>query len=115
MQRVGPRGRQPLVVLEPVAAAGGLPEPPRAAVGGGGPGPPPVRRVAIRSDPVARWPGRDDGHGSAAPQVPGGPRVARRCRCRHGVAAEEERGRPERQRDERQQQREFEAPGGAHI
>lgn len=120
VQRVGPRGRQPLVVLEPAVNVG-LPEPPGAVEAGDGP--PPVPRLATRSAPVRRPSSRgarttDDGCGASgsAPEwgvMPVG-RRRRRRRRRSGVAGEEQRGGPERQREQRHQQQELDAPR-AHI
>ena len=120
VQRVGPRGREPLVVLEPAATAG-LPEPPRAVGGGEGAlGPPPAPRLAVppSGHQTSRDARTDGGSGSgssiagaSAPPDRGLPVVRRR---RHGGAAEEQRGRPEHQRDQRDQQQELDAPG-AHV
>ncbi|CAO2181068.1 unnamed protein product [Urochloa humidicola] len=125
VQRVGPSGREPLVVLQPPADGAVLPEPPRAVGGGDSAllGPPPVPpRPSIR--PAAR---RTSGGGSSSSSRRSS-RVADGCaapdrvvvvgrsrRRRQGVAGEEERGRPERERDQREQQQELDAPGGAHI
>ena len=120
VQRVRPRGREPLVVLEPAATAG-LPEPPRAVQGGEGAlGPPPAPRLAVppSGHQTSRDARTDGGSGSgcsiagaSAPPDRGLPVVRRR---RHAGPAEEQRGRPERQRDQRDQQQELDAPG-AHI